>query len=396
MIALQEELDWWCYSAYGVLEDVLCIDGLPPAVGLGERAFEIVLARRIAAGEVQSTWFTRHDSTPITELPVHWPADYRALVERRIALIESNDWIALLERPEYKRRWNQPSWDELEQAALKGWLLDRLETPAYWSEPLLQSVTSLAAHAERDSDFMAVAALYTGQPGFDVPALVLALVKDESVPALKVLRYKESGLRKRADWEQTWELQRREDAVDAAFAAAHPCRADESEADWQARIKPLQDQRKAAEVGRIAAPPKYTSADFLAGHLWRLRGGLDVPKERFFTVPDPQSPAEWLYGWAGWNPAQRVRALAASYLQIEQGSGVDAVHLIPLLAAIDEELPWVLQWHNAMDPELDVRPGDYFRSWLGEQLNRHGWTSETLASWKPVARARGRRSRVVA
>lgn len=396
MVALQEELDWWCYRAYGLIDEAVCSEGPLPAIQPGERAFEIVLAREMAAEEVQTAWFERHGSTPITEVPAHWPANYRALVERRIALIESNDWIGLLERPEYKRRWNQPSWEELEQAALKGWLLDRLETPAYWSEPALQSVAALAANAERDSDFMAVAALYTGQPGFDVPALVLALLKDESVPALKVLRYKESGLRKRADWEQTWELQRREDAIDAAVAAADPRRDGESEADWQARIKPLQDQRKAAEVGRIAAPPKYISADFLAASLWRLRGGLDVPKERFFTVPDPQSPADWLYGWAGWNPAQRVRALAASYLQIEQGSGVDAVHLIPLLAAIDEELPWVLQWHNAMDPELDVRPGDYFRSWLGEQLNRHGWTSETLASWKPVARARGRRARVVA
>ena len=43
-------------------------------------------------------------------------------------------------------------------------------------------------------------------------------LKDESVPALKVLRYKEAGLRKRDDWEQTWEQQRAEDAIDAAVA----------------------------------------------------------------------------------------------------------------------------------------------------------------------------------
>ena len=49
--------------------------------------------------------------------------------------------------------------------------------------------------------------------------------------------------------------------------------------------------RKLAEVGRLPAPPKYTSADFLKPGYWRLRGGLDVPRERFFTVPDPQAPA---------------------------------------------------------------------------------------------------------
>src|SRR3546814_15986999 len=77
---------------------------------------------------------------------------------------------------------------------------------------------------------MAVATLYTGQPGFDVPALILALLKDESVPALKVLRHKEPGLRKRADWEHTWQQQRREDALDAEVAAAHPRKPDETEA----------------------------------------------------------------------------------------------------------------------------------------------------------------------
>ncbi len=34
----------------------------------------------------------------------------------------------------------------------------------------------------------------------------------ESVPHLPILRYKDSGLRKRAEWEKTWDLQRREDA----------------------------------------------------------------------------------------------------------------------------------------------------------------------------------------
>ncbi len=394
IVVLQEELDWWSYRAYGLLDDDLTFDSEPPGIVPGQRAFEIVLARRVAAGEVETAWFARHGSTPLTEVPTHWPADYRALVERRIALIESHPWVGLLERPEYKRRWNQPGWDELEQAALRGWLLDRLEAPRYWPEPALQRVADLAARAERDADFMAVAALYTGQPAFDVTALVRALLADESVPALKVLRYKPAGLRKRADWEHTWEQQRREDAIDAAVAAEHPRRDDEDDAQWQARIKPEQDRRKLAEVGRLPAPPKYTSADFLKPAYWRLRGGLDVPKERCFTVPDPRAPGDWLYGWAGWNPAQRVRALAGAWIDGLERSGADPAQLLPLLVAIDEELPWVLQWHNAIDPDTDVRPGDYFRDWLAQQLNHHHWTRQTLADWQPAAAPRrGRRSR---
>jgi hypothetical protein len=52
-IAWQEELDWTCYSLYGLLphdSDELCSAAQPPEVRLGERAFEIVLARRVAAG----------------------------------------------------------------------------------------------------------------------------------------------------------------------------------------------------------------------------------------------------------------------------------------------------------------------------------------------------------
>ena len=55
---------------------------------LGERAFEIVLARQMAAGELETAWFERHGSTPITELPAHWPADYRTLSSGGSTLIE--------------------------------------------------------------------------------------------------------------------------------------------------------------------------------------------------------------------------------------------------------------------------------------------------------------------
>ena len=89
----------------------------PPPLALGERAFEIVMARRMAAGELETTWFTRHGSTPITEPPARWPADYRILVERRIELIHSDRSIGLLEKPEYKRRWNVEPWHDQEQRA---------------------------------------------------------------------------------------------------------------------------------------------------------------------------------------------------------------------------------------------------------------------------------------
>jgi hypothetical protein len=81
MIATQEELDWEVYGLYGLLDDDLTAPGgaLPP-LKLGERAFEIVLARKMAAGEATTEWFARHGSAPITEIPAHWPEAYRDLV----------------------------------------------------------------------------------------------------------------------------------------------------------------------------------------------------------------------------------------------------------------------------------------------------------------------------
>src|SRR5262249_46061875 len=115
MIRLQEDLDWQCYRLYDLISDDL-VDPqwehreLP--VSHGERAFEIVLARKVRDEGLHTAWFERHGSTPITDVPDHWPADYRELVERRIAAIENNPQIALIEQPQYKRRWNDTPWDE--------------------------------------------------------------------------------------------------------------------------------------------------------------------------------------------------------------------------------------------------------------------------------------------
>src|SRR5262249_35355084 len=151
-----------------------------PELRLGERAFEIVLARRIEAGEETSEWFARHGSTPITEPPAHWPAEYRALVEKRIAVIESNPDIALIERPEYKRRWAAEGWDKLQDAALRDWLLDRCEARELWfheidgmEQPRLRSTAELADELAADRDFVTIAGVY--RPGEDLGTVVAGL-----------------------------------------------------------------------------------------------------------------------------------------------------------------------------------------------------------------------------
>jgi hypothetical protein len=123
MVALQEELDWECYRHFGLIDEELTVpSNQVPNLSKGERAFEIALARRIAARQVESTWFDRHNSTAITELPEQWTDDYKQVVERRLELIKSDRAIRLLERPEYKRRWNWDAWEDLQREALRSWL----------------------------------------------------------------------------------------------------------------------------------------------------------------------------------------------------------------------------------------------------------------------------------
>jgi hypothetical protein len=362
-VAWQEELDWSCYVLYGLLPEgvvgLVCESGVPPEVRLGERAFEIVLARRVATGQETTTWFERHGSTPGTDIPSHWPEEYRQVVQRRIDLIESVRNIALIERPEYKRRWNTPAWDDLERAALRDWLLDRLEAPHLWPTdvnrpPQLTSVNRLTDAVRSDVAFMQIAELYAGHSGFDLMQVVAELVTGESVPFLPVLRYTDSGLRKRAQWEDTWELQRREDAGE--------------------------------KVGKIPVPPKYQSKDFLKTDYWRLRGGLDVPKERWVSYPGCErgADASLPIAWAGWNHLQRATALAAYYLEMKENEGWDAARLQPLLAGLLELVPWLEQWHNEIDPAYGERMGTYYRAFVNEEARALGFMLTDLRAWKPA------------
>ena len=353
MVALQEELDWQCDRIYGILEEDLTLpsDQVPP-LQLGERAFEIVLARK---GE-EPVWFQRHKSTPITELPSHWPEDYRKLVERRIAVIESNRDIALIERPEYKRRWNLPTWEEMEKSALKGWLLDRMEANAIWQEHTLVSCSQLRDALAQDADWLSVAEIYHGGPIEALEAFVTTLAVPEAVPHLPVLRYTESGLRKRAEWESVWALQRKEDA---------------------------------GEKVEIPVPPKYVSKDMQKGDYWRLRGGLDVPKERFILYPalERDSDTSPVLGWAGWNHLEQAKALATYYQRMRTEEGWEAERLKPVLAGLLELKEWLLQWHNDFDPEMGTRLGEYFVKDTENKCQELGFSPEEVRAWQPVAAA---------
>ncbi|MEV5970137.1 BREX-2 system adenine-specific DNA-methyltransferase PglX [Streptomyces sp. NPDC051921] len=369
MIAIQEELDWQVYRIYGLLDEEITLPTSEvPEVSASERAFAIVLARKVERGEVSTSWFKHHNHkfTPVTEIPAHWPPAYREVVQKRIDVIESSRAIGMVERPEYKRRWATEGWDALQEKALRSWLLDRIESRDHWFDengmPALVTLSRLTDNLSRDEDFVSVAKIYA--PRKELPAVVAELMTDEHVPFLSALRYKPSGLKKRADWEHVWDLQRQEDAAE----------------DEPAKRK-IRDS--------IPVPPKYTSADFLRPSYWRARGKLDVPKERFISYGKANVPTPDLYGWAGWDHQEQAYALT-TYIATHEALTDEEV--TPFLAGLLELQPWLDQWHNEFDPTFGTSPADFFRGDRQMEQGKHGLTDDDLRAWRPAAATRGRRT----
>ena len=467
MVHLQEEIDWQSYKLYDLIDERLTYDGKSVELELGQRAFEIVMARKMAAGELETIWFHRHKSTPTTEIPKHWPEDYQQLVERRIKAIEGNPHtIGLIEKPEYKRRWNLDPWDSQLEKMIKTWLLDRLEsyfdfagrmndegTIAAKMDVDLTTTARLADISMTDDKFMEVAELYRKRPDFDVASLVEDLVDSESVPLLPACRYKDTGMDKRAAWERTWQLQRIEDAIDGLFDAQ---RLSDSEGDnlpqeykdkfisivnWLQANLPQSNNRKIKSlspeewlekqvfsgllfiqvaqeqsldldsgrvqhelgklakdvknrlVGDIPVPPKYATKDFQNTTWWRLRGKLDVPKERWVSFPYCEGEDQsMVIAWAGYDHLQLAQAIAAHYVDIqERTGGSEDPRLEILLCCMMKLLPWVKQWHNDIDPDFNIRMGDYYQGFIADEARHMGKTIEEIQEWQPPKRTPIRR-----
>lgn len=371
MIAFQEELDWKVYAHYGLIPDDGELNGPledVPDLALGERAFEIVLARRAAAGEVETQWFTRHSATPVTNLPQHWPPAYRELVRRRVNAIEQNASLWLLEQPEYKRRWSVDPWETRIGPMLRQRLLDHCEASHLWYEsspagrrPVARTVRQLAELLCGNEDFTTLAALYA--PAAVTSDVLLDLLADEHVPQAAPLRYKTSGLAKRRVWEKVWEVQRREDG-----------------------------QEFVADV-RLSSPvlPRFTSGDFLRPSYWRHRGKFDVPNERFVSFASsfsPLSPTTPI-GWAGWTADERAMVVLNLLEADSHAHAQRPESALPLLKAFSELLPWV----TAPDDGFSTGPTpdrETLERAYDEHLTRLGLSVKDVDSWRPPAPRRGR------
>ncbi len=364
MIFEQEELDWEVYRLYGLTNADLTYSGSAiDGIMLGERAFEIDLARRVEAGVEEVAWFKRHQSTPITELPDAWPNDYKALVLRRLELLNSDRAVRLLEKPEFKRRWATADWATQCKEALQKAVLDRLEDPALWQDaqgPIARSVAELADLLRADPVLKELARVLTGTAEPDLAGVIGSLIPDDAVPFLAAYRYKPTGVEKYRTWQVVWALQRREDA---------------------------------GEKVTIPVPPKYGQGDFAKATYWKARGKLDVPKERFIAYPGVarEGDATPVLGWAGWSHRDQALALARE-IPVQQALGADDDALEPLVAGLVELEPWLAQWHSEIEPQFGASPASVITGVVDQYLARMEKTRDQVTEWKPPATTRGRRA----
>jgi hypothetical protein len=364
MVFLQEELDWEMYREYGLLEANLNFDGPPVAIKSAQRAFAILLARRLENDEESSTWFTEstHQFSPELSVPASWPNAYAKVVQARMDTVAGSAEICLLERPEYKRRWASLSWATKVNEAARALAVDRLESQEYWHDsqgrPVARSIGQLSDLARNDGALRGSLEILAGSPHIDLQAAISALLCAESVPYLAAQRYTVSGVVKFREWQQVWELQRAEDR---------------------------------GELVNIPVPPKYAPEDFQKTTYWKARGKLDVPKERFIAYPGAVRVMDDtpIYGWAGWDHAAQGLALAVLVGEMV-GGGATAEQLTPLLASMVELEPWLEQWHAEIDPAFGQSPAAAISGALDMRLARHSLTRDDVTRWSPPPSTRGR------
>ena len=286
LVAHQEELDWLTYQSYGLLEDV-DVTLEPEPLAPGHRPFEIVLARHNAScdPDERSAWFTRHGHAETTSIPTRYSDDTRRRIQDRLDLIAEHAPIRLIEQPQFKRRWQLVDYGQEAQIAARDWLLDRLEALFMDSGPLADprpwSLDDVVNALRDDPRIAAAVEVRVGTANFDLSRQVEVLLVGNAIPDNPLRVYTASGLAKWRAWQHTWALQDREDA---------------------------------GETVDVEVPPSFARGDFQRAEYFKLRGKLNVPRERFILFEDLTPPR---YGWNGWRDEARALAQVEAYTQAE-------------------------------------------------------------------------------
>lgn len=330
MVCDQEDLDWALYGALGLAGEAAA-RGTPGFALPEHRPFQ---------------WLSEAPPKRLSpSLAEAWGLRRQELKQNRL--------LTLLETTPYKRPWHISSgpvrgdYRQQVTSACEEWLLGRMEQFFQGSEsPRAVSHTEVLSFLRGQAGTEAVASIHVSHGGPGLERLVAALLEHESAPYLAALRYTASGLKKRARWEAAWRRQ-------------------SLEADSPPPLPTL---------------PDYTPVDFQQRHLWRLRGRLDVPRERFILYLGVRS--EPLYGWAGWDLVQRAQVLLALLTECKR-QGLPEEQL-PLLGGLLELLPGIERWYHAPDPRLGAqRPHEHLHQVIREEAQALDVSIGHIQAWRP-------------
>jgi hypothetical protein len=120
-----------------------------------------------------------------------------------------------------------------------------------------------------------------------------------------------------------------------------------------------------------------------------------VPKERWVLYPPlaqrqgDEEPSP-VVTWAGYNHLDQALALAKYFDDRKDRDTGSKEWMLPLLAGLEQLLPWLLQWHDEPNPAYEgQRMGTYFNDVvLPDALQTQGLTIEQCRSWRPLAQAK--------
>jgi hypothetical protein len=229
------------------------------------------------------------------------------------------------------------------------------------------SLNQLCAELQGDQMVLCAAEFLEERRDYSLDRVVERVLRATAVPNHPFHVYTDSGLAKRAAWESAWAAQRSADAGGSSVAAADP--------------------------------PEYSqgsrgkSTDFLRTEYWQHRGRLDVPKERFiaFSEVPGRTGTETYYAWAGWTPAQRLKAILTVDEELED-SGIPLGDRIGLLDSAWRLLPDVAR--------EDATAATRLKAELQALVGPDGPSRELIQDWRkrfppPTSRAT-RNNRAVA
>lgn len=263
MVALQEEMDWLVYLAYGLVGEEVVQASCPP----GRRDACPTLPEPLDKAQRPFVLWAEAEGDfdrAVALVPADWPAERKELWRKRLAAIRDNEHVRRIEQPVYKRRWYQPkSADEQFLEAFEWWVREKAE---WWLEH------------ER------------GGGPVELAVWTQALWEDSRVQAAWPVAAEAYG---RVEAERRRKLaakKSKKGAAQAEFAGFAP-----TPDEFARRFKEI-IEAETVEAGWPAGVPydklaKQKKAQ-VPSRLRQVRGKLNVPRERF-RRHSPKGPYEW-------------------------------------------------------------------------------------------------------